>query len=219
VSDAPTGVYGGVPAAQRRAERRSRLLDAGEEILGTKGWQGTTVRAVCAGARLTPRYFYESFADREALLVAVFDRIAAEAANRVLEAVNMAPRDAAARSRAAIEAFVDFAVDDPRYARILFVEAMGSEALIRRRLDTIRLFAGLIAEQGREFFDPPQEADDLVETTAFLLAGGLAELLMAWLEGRLEVSRDRLIEDCAALFAATGEAAAAIARRRAGEQA
>jgi hypothetical protein len=51
--------------------------------------------------------------------------------------------------------------------------------------------------------------------TATLLAGGLAELLMAWLDGDVGATRDELVDDVAALFAAMGGTAAAIARRRA----
>lgn len=208
-----TGVYAGVAAEDRRAGRRRRLLAAGLHVLGEQGWQGATVRAICARARLTPRYFYESFDDREALLLAVFDELAADAARRVLEAVAAAPDDAEAKSHAAIAAFVDMLEDDPRKARVLFVEAMGSAAMMRRRLEVLRTFARLIADQAREFYRPPAGSGRLLETTAFLLAGGLAELLMAWVEGDLESTRDELVGDCAALFAATGAAAAGIARR------
>lgn len=214
VSQAPTGVYGGVPADQRRAERRARLIEAGLDLAGTDGWQAATVRAVCARAKLTPRYFYESFENRDALLLAIFDELAAEAAERVLVAVTAAPEEAEAKSRAAVAAFVDLLVEDPRKTRILFAEAMGHEALIRRRLDVLKMFAGLIADQARAFYRPPRGSERLVDTTAFLLAGGLAELLIAWLDGDLESTRDELVDDVAALLAATGEAAVGIARRR-----
>src|SRR5690606_10883397 len=39
--------WAGVPPEDRRAERRSLLLDAGFDLLGSEGWAGTTVRAVC----------------------------------------------------------------------------------------------------------------------------------------------------------------------------
>ena len=206
-------MYGGVSADERRARRREQLLDAGLEVLGTEGWSGATMTAVCARAGLTERYFYESFPDREALLLAVFDRITAEAADAVLEAVAAAPREARARSRAAIAAFVGLMTDDPRKGRVAFVEAMGSEALMRRRFETLDTFAKLLAEQAREFYGIPPGADRMVDLTSFLLVGGLAETLIAWMNGALDTTRDQLIEDCTDLFVATGEAAVALARR------
>jgi AcrR family transcriptional regulator len=207
-------MYGGVSAEERRARRREQLLDAGLDLLGTEGWSATTMTAVCARAGLTERYFYESFADREALLIGVFDRVTAEAATAVLAAIEASPREARARSRAAIAAFVELMTDDPRKGRVAFVEAMGSEALMRRRYDTIRTFAGLLSDQARDFYGIPDDADQLVALTSFLLVGGLAEALMAWLGGGLDASREQLIEDCTDLFVATGEAAVGIARRR-----
>lgn len=205
--------YGGATSGERRAERRERLLEAGLDLAGGAGWPAATVRAVCARAKLTPRYFYESFEDRTALLLALFDAIAEEAAGRVLAAVADAPGDAEAKSRAAIGAFVDLLVEDPRKARVMFVEAAGEEALAARRLETLRGFASLVATQAREFYGTPTGSDRIVDTTAFLLAGGLAELLLAWLDGHVASTRDELVADCAALFAAMGAAAESLTRR------
>ena len=55
------------------------LVDAAFELLGTEGWDGTTIRGVCQSARLNPRYFYESFDGLESLFLAVFDRLTSEA--------------------------------------------------------------------------------------------------------------------------------------------
>ena len=206
-------MYGGVSADERRARRREQLMDAGLEVLGTEGWNGATMTAICVRAGLTERYFYESFADREELLVAVFDRITADAAEAVLAAVAAAPLDARARSRAAIAAFVELMTDDPRKGRVAFVEAMGSEALMRRRFDTLDTFAKLLSEQAREFYGIGPGGDRMVALTSFLLVGGLAETLIAWLTGAIETTREQLIEDCTDLFVATGEAAVALARR------
>jgi AcrR family transcriptional regulator len=201
-----TRPYGGVSAEDRVATRRSQLLDAGLDLFGTDGWNAATVRAICARAGLTERYFYESFKDREALLVAVFDRIISEATAAVLRAVEESPHDARAKSRASIAAFVGLMTDDPRKGRIAFVEAMGSEALMQRRLDTMRAFAALIAEQARAFYGRAAVPREDAELTTFMLVGGLAETLIAWLRGELEVSRERLVDHCAGLFVAAADA-------------
>jgi AcrR family transcriptional regulator len=199
----PTRVYGGVKAADRRAERRAKLIEAGLELLGTEGWKATTVRAICAHAGLTARYFYESFPDRDALLLAVFDELAAESAEAVLAAVVVAEGDAHAKT------------EDPRKARVLFVEAIGSEQLARRRFETLHGFAALVAEQGRMFYDMPEASDPMIDLTAYMLVGGLSETFIAWLDGSLRITMEQLIADCRDLFVATGETAAALVRARA----
>jgi AcrR family transcriptional regulator len=209
-----TRVYGGIAADDRIEARRARLMEAALELMGTEGWSGTSVRGVCRRAGLTPRFFYESFDDLDAIAVAVFDDIAVRATAAILEAVRDAPADPAAQARAAIATFVDQLTEDPRRARVAFAEALGSEALARRRLQAMRAMARLIADHGRLAYGAPREADTLVEITASLLAGGIAELLIAWLDGAIDATRDELVEDCAALFMVTAEGAATIGRRR-----
>jgi AcrR family transcriptional regulator len=211
---APIRRYRGVPADERRAARRRQLLDAALEMLGDEGYARTTVRGVCRRANLTPRYFYESFDDLETLVVTVFDEVIGATTEAMIEAVEAAPHDARAKSRAAIETFVRGLTDDPRRARVAFVEALGSERLMRRRLDTLRLCSDLVAAQARAFYEPPREADTIVDLTAAVLVGGMAELLIRWLDGSLDVSREELIDHLTELFVATGENAVTMGRGR-----
>jgi AcrR family transcriptional regulator len=208
-----TGVYGGVSAVERRAQRRERLLAAALQIMGTRGWSHLSVRGVCREAQLTPRFFYESFADLDALAVAVFDGIVTAATQRLRDAVEAADAPAD-KARAAIGAFVLELTDDPRRGRVACVESVSAEPLMHRRRQVMRDLTGLIAQVGRETYQPAPTTDRLVDTTATLLAGGIAELLVAWMDGVLEVGRDELIEDCAALFMATVDGAGAIGRAR-----
>ncbi len=207
-------VYGGVQASERRAARRQRLLDAGLDLLGSDGWTATTVRSVCARARLTPRYFYESFDDLDALLVAVFDEITDELAQAVLAAVTPPPGDARATARAAIAAGVEMLTEDPRKGRVLFAEAIGSEALAARRRDTLRGFAALVAVQGRAFYGIAESPGHRVDIGSVMLVGGLAEVFAAWRDGDLRASRAQLIDDCTELFVASGEAAVRLVSAR-----
>jgi AcrR family transcriptional regulator len=170
---------------------------------------------VCQRSRLTPRFFYESFEDIDALAVAVLDEIVATATARALEAIAAAPDEPAAKIRAAIETMVGELTADPRRARVAFVEALGSEPMMKRRLALMRDIARVIAAQARATYDLPAEANPFVEVTSIVFAGGLVELLIVWLEGGLNMSRDELIDRCVELLATTGEGAAALARRHA----
>jgi len=70
--------YRGVAADDRIAARRSALMDAALEVFAADGWAALSARRVCEQAGLTRRYFYESFDDIDALIGAVFDRVADE---------------------------------------------------------------------------------------------------------------------------------------------
>jgi AcrR family transcriptional regulator len=184
------------------------------ELLGTQGWQATTVTAICQRARLTPRYFYENFSNRDALLLAVFDAITEETTQAILTAIARAPDDARAKMHAAIAAVIELITADPRKGRVAFQEALGSEALMRRRFETLHALARLFAVQFHAAFNPPVDADRLVDLAGFMLVGGLLETLVAWLEGTLESTKDQLIEDCTDLVVATVTAAVQVAAER-----
>jgi AcrR family transcriptional regulator len=190
-------------------------VEAAFDLLGTDGWSGTTVRAVCQGARLNPRYFYESFDDLDSLVVAVYDHVVAEMRDAVLAAQAAAPADSPAQARAAVETIVGFVDDDRRRARILYVEALGNEALNRRRVETGHAVIEFTERNAVERHGPPPAGEQIGRVSAAILTGGFSELLMAWLDGRIHVTREQLVDDATELFLALGDAAAAIAARRA----
>lgn len=196
-----TGVYGGVPAEQRVARRREQLLAACLDSLGETGWQGTSVRGIGKRAGLNPRYFYESFSSLDELLVSVFDRIAEDATRSVAEALAQAPPTMDGQIGAIVRGFTVATTDDPRKARVAFVDALGSEALMRRRLDAIHAIADAIASVASSFHDDLDPR--ALAVNAQILAGGVIQAIIAHLEGRLEIDREALIERCTALVVAS----------------
>ena len=186
--------WAGVAPHDRRAERRTLLLDAAFALLGTVGWSGTTVRAVCHAAQLNPRYFYESFDDLDALVVAVYDRLTVELRVEIEKAV-ASVSTVHEVVRATVASTVRFIDSDRRRGQILYVEALGNEALNRRRIEASFAVADLIAAGSR---------DVSRQLTAAFVVGGFSEVLMAWLDGRIKVSRKRLIDQTTDLFLAIG---------------
>src|SRR2546430_7578142 len=203
VRSTPTRSWRGVSAEERRAERRAQLIEAGIEVIGTQGWAGTSVRGVCRQAGLTERYFYESFPDREALLLAVYEHVLVEGIQVVLAAAAAAPHEVRLTARAGIAAAVELLIGDPRKGRVLILEATGNETLQRRRQQAVRAQAALLSEVAREFFgdNPPDPVD--ANLTALALVGALAEVGGAYLDGQLDVPRERLIDHLTELFVAS----------------
>jgi AcrR family transcriptional regulator len=198
-----TRPYRGVSAEDRRAQRRTRLIAAGLDLLGTVGWEQTTMTAVCARAKLTERYFYEHFTGRDQLLLAVVDQVADEARTTVVNALATAPREPRAAAHAMITAFVDFITDDPRKGRAALVESAAADSLRARRHELLREFAHLVVVQAHALFGaralpPPRD-----EINALLFVGGLAELLTAWLSGEITASRTDIVDVATDQFVAT----------------
>jgi len=199
----------GLPVADRQQERRTLLLDAALELLGSEGWEAMTVRAVLERARLNPRYFYESFTDLDQLAVAVYDRVVDELGEVVWDALGAAgdaPRD---QVRAVVRGVVEFVDEDRRRGRVLYVEGLGNEALNRRRLETGRSVVAFVQDYSEE--NSGQPADEVRRVAASILVGGFNQLLVDWLAGRIRTSRERLIDDATALFGALGDAAGSAA--------
>ncbi|WP_332838799.1 TetR/AcrR family transcriptional regulator [Nocardia bovistercoris] len=147
--------YGGVSADERRAQRRTALLDAALDIIGTQGLAKLTVSGLCARAGLNERYYYESFDSREAVLTGVIDRIAEEMAAAILDALREAPDDSRAMARAAITAGIRLLTDDPRKAKVAFIDGLATPELRARSTTTARVFARLVAAEGVGFYGIP----------------------------------------------------------------
>ena len=199
--------YGGVPADQRRAVRRAALVAAGLDIIGTQGYARLTVAGLCARAGLNERYFYESFATAEDVLVAVVDDVIAELAGAIVAAVAAAPADSRAKSRAAISAAVDLLADDARKSRVILVEPLAAPALAARRADVARMLVALIVGQAQEFYgaETALRVGSWGDFAAAYSLGGLAETMAAWLRGDLAITRDEFVDRATELFVAVAE--------------
>ncbi|MEV6770146.1 TetR family transcriptional regulator [Nocardia sp. NPDC051030] len=193
--------YAGKLADERKQTRRAALLAAGLELLGTEGVQATSVRAVCRQSGLSSRYFYESFTDLDELLVAVFDDVMEGGFVRALEQIPNLDGDLRAIIAAVCSAFGE-TLQDPRAIRILLVEAWGSEALQRRRVETLHAGAAALAAVVRQDADPAP-ADGVVEIAAFAIMGGLLETTLAWVDGALPLPLERVFEQFIDLSVAT----------------
>jgi AcrR family transcriptional regulator len=211
-----SGRWTGKPIAARRAERREWFLDAAFDLLGTEGWSATTVRAVIERTGLNPRYFYESFSGLDELIVAVYDRVVDELGEVVVAALDSAA-DPEAQVRAVVRATIEFVDEDRRRGRVLYAEGLGNEALNLRRLEAGQAVVAFIEQYAAGRGEVPAAGDPIGRVGAAIVVGGFSQLLIDWLDGRVAVSKDALVDDATRLFLALGDAAGAIASRRAGE--
>ena len=116
------GRWSGVPLEDRQALRRDELVAAGVQLLGEKSGPAVTVRAACRQAGLTERYFYESFADRDEFVRAVYDDVCTRAMSTLMSATT---------PRQAVERFVALMVDDPVRGRVLLLAPAVEPVLVR----------------------------------------------------------------------------------------
>lgn len=221
VNDAAAPVrrkWRGVEPDTRTAERRRRLIDAAITLLSAEGLGGTTVRAVCATSGLHNRYFYESFDDIDALLVAVFEQLAADFLAHISAAADAAGDDPKARLRAVMAAAVGVVEDQRDLVRILTVEATGNEALNRRRIGLLHHIAELIEADAYRSYGQPPPGELIGAVSARFMAGGLAELFVAWVDGDLQGGAEDLARDAVDVVMAFSESSRSLAAARAAER-
>ncbi|OGA82393.1 MAG: hypothetical protein A2711_15150 [Burkholderiales bacterium RIFCSPHIGHO2_01_FULL_63_240] len=127
--------YGGASAQERAEERRQRLMTAAFEVFGQQGYRQTTMRLICAQARLADRYFYEHFGSTHDCYVAVHTQACLEAAQVVEMAIRSLPGDLLLRARGGLTAFFEHIRSDPRRARILILDSSASGLNAQQRID------------------------------------------------------------------------------------
>ncbi|HVY97002.1 MAG TPA: TetR/AcrR family transcriptional regulator [Solirubrobacterales bacterium] len=114
-----------------------RVLRALAAVVSEKGYQAATVADVVERAHTSQRTFYESFADKEAAMVAALDSGSAQMLAAALPAFRRA-RDWAHSVHDTQEAMFRFAAEEPEYGRLGAVEmyAAGKRALEQRETVT-----------------------------------------------------------------------------------
>lgn len=195
VSETTPRTWGGTTLADRRATRRRQFLEAGLELAGTHGTPAVSVRAACRTAKLTERYFYENFTDRDAYLLAVYEHVSDQARDALVRAVQQASPHPEDLVRAAVTAFIELIIDDPRKGTVLLLAPLADPALAQRGSEMLPAFTALIHDQLPSTLDEPER-----RMIAVGLVGSLANLFISYLDGTLAVPRDRLLEHCVRLI-------------------
>ena len=184
--------WAGVSLTDRRAERRALLVDAAFRLFGDGGEAALSVRSVCRECGLNTRYFYESFADTDDLLGAVYDKVSGELAAVVEAAMSEVGESVRARTRAGIAAVLGFSSSDPRRGRVLFTDARANPVLAARRAATQDLLReGVLTEEGRL---NPGTDPVAARVAAAMYTGAMAELAQQWLAGHLGGDLDVVVE-------------------------
>jgi AcrR family transcriptional regulator len=190
--------YGGVDAADRLASRRAKLLAAGLDLLGADqdDVAELTVRGICRQAGVAARYFYESFADKDEFVGAVFDWVIADLAATTQAAVAAAPPEE--QTRAGMANIVRTIGGDPRVGRLLFSAQLSNAVLVRKRLESSALFAMLSGRHVQQALRVP--ANDRIKAAAHFVVGGVAQTISAWLAGEVRLDPDQLVDHLASLL-------------------
>ena len=120
----PKNVLRSVHGTSRRQEysasTKRALVDVAQELFTERGYAGTSLDEIVAGARVTKGALYHHFSGKQALFEAVFERVEDDAARAIQRALK-GHRDPWAKAQAGLRAFLAV-VQEPRYRRIVIQE-------------------------------------------------------------------------------------------------
>ncbi|MCA2211094.1 TetR/AcrR family transcriptional regulator [Nocardia rosealba] len=131
--------YTGTSVAERQVERRALFIEAGLTVFAEKSYANSSLTDVCAAAGLSRRQFYEQFAGREELLVAVYDVVQGRAREAVIAALAaVGTDDLRTLIEAALRAYTTAITDDIRAAKVAFVEIVGVSPSVEEHRARVR---------------------------------------------------------------------------------
>ena len=184
VTASTTRRYRGLSPEERRADRRVRLLAAGLELYGTVGYAGASVERLCEAAGLSTRQFYDEFANRDELLLALYADVNDRAGKAVADAVTAAladDADARALLGRALAAYVATTATDPRWAQIAYVTVVGVNARIEEHREARRAaWAGMLCELGEQLAEKGKIPGQDLRLTMRAFIGAVNELVHDW---------------------------------------
>ena len=182
------------------------LIEAAIDVYGKVGYRKASVKAVCAAAGLTERYFYESFDGSDALLAAAFEAVAVRTREGLVAAARAA--GAAGATRAMLHAYFAQLRARPQAARVFLVEIGGVspavDAVVREAA------SWWIAQLAPTIATTPGGAP--AELLAAGIFGGVTQIALEWIASgyRRPVAQ---VVDAAMAICAAGEGRPSAARR------
>ncbi len=194
--------YGGETLSDRQLRRREAFLDAGLLVFGSSGYRQATVRQLCKQAELTDRYFYESFASLEDLLVAVYEREFSRLEQRLLAVLEATAQsqDPMAGIRQGLDALFTMA-KDPGVARVCWMEVLG----VSPRVDQVYKacvdrFGDIILQAARMHLPQWRPTTTESRLLGVGLVGAIVQTVTHWLMNGHKESKRAMVDATAQLF-------------------
>ncbi len=117
----------------QKEQTRRRLIDAALQLSAEKGFSALSLREIARESGIAATGFYRHFRDLDDLGLALVDEVALALRQLIREARSRF-KPSGGRTRASIEAFVDYAHRKPHLFRLLLGERLGGSTDFRKAL-------------------------------------------------------------------------------------
>ncbi|MEZ5403610.1 MAG: TetR/AcrR family transcriptional regulator [Bryobacteraceae bacterium] len=191
-----------LPAAQRRAA----IVDAAMDLFSKNGFRGTTTKQLAAACGISEPVLYQHFETKQALYDAIIEgNCDGEADQLIRQMEEMAAGDDSRMFFGALASgFLDFYLDDPRFARLLMFSNLEGHELAERFYEKrVAIFYGWVTRhlERQMAAGRMKKVNPLVAARAF--AGMIAHqgmIYAIYCPGELPVPRNEVVETVVDLF-------------------
>ena len=201
-ADSKERQFKGLSLTERKQARREKLIEAGIAMYGTQGFFSVTVKDVCNEAKLTERYFYESFKKSEELFQTVFLKMIEKMQTCLTQAVLKAAPEPKNMVTAGLSALLSTIKDDPRMARIIYIDAMLVQDLHNQATiqETLTQFDRII--QGFVMITMPNAPHSAEEVSLMAtgLNGYVTHIIIRWVSEGFKQPLEDVLAACCAVF-------------------
>ena len=194
--------FKGLSLAERKLARREKLIEAGIETYGTHGFFSVTVKDVCNEAKLTERYFYESFKKSEELFQTIFLQLIESLQQNVMQAVMQASSDPKKMIEVGLSTLFTLIKNDPRMARIIYIDAMLVQELHNHATihETMSQFDRMIHTFVMLMMPHIDRNEQEISLIATGLNGYVTQVAIRWVTGGFKLSLEDVLTACQTVF-------------------
>ena len=194
--------FKGLSLTERKQLRREKLIEAGIEAYGTHGFFSVTVKDICNEAKLTERYFYESFKKSENLFQTIFLKLIDELQQNVMQAIMQASSDPKKMIEAGLTALLTTLKDNPQMARIIYIDAMLVQELHNQATihETMSRFDRMIHAFVMLMMPNIGRSEREISLVATGLNGYVTQIAIRWVMSGFKQSMDEILSSCSIVF-------------------
>jgi len=196
--------FKGLSLSERKQARREKLIEAGIEAYGTHGFFAVTVKDICNEAKLTERYFYESFKKSDELFQTIFLKLIDQLQHNVMQAIMQASTDPKKMIEAGLTALLTTLKDNPRMARIIYIDAMLVQELHNQATihETMLRFDRMIHAFVMLMMPNINRSEREISMISTGLNGYVTQIAIRWVVSGFKPSMEDVLSSCSVVFLA-----------------
>ncbi len=167
---------------EKNYQKQVQIIEGALQVFGEKGFEATTISAICKKAKISDATLYEYFNSKEDVLFSIAEYYTGTEIQKLKE-VNHYIHDTRERMRMLIQAHLEFYESNPLYSSVALLNLKGNRNFIKSKA------YGVVRESTRVFVDTFSEGvekgifrDDLDKyLVRNMILGFIEHLVIQWL--------------------------------------